>query len=151
MLYDNVTRKYIAAQYAINKTRQIVILYDGVISLINQAIEAINNNDIQERYNLLEKAITIINGLQDSLDHVNGGNIAKLLDDYYFSIYMRMMSVQMVDNKNMLENIANELIIMRDAWLEVDEKTCAEVSDAEGGTTNEQDGLKNGGGLQYSV
>jgi flagellar protein FliS len=120
MLYVNVTKKYAEAQNSINKSRQIVMLYDGLIRIINQAMEAIKNNDIQTRYNLLEKACLVINGLQDSLDFTQGGNIATLLDDYYFSIYIRIVNVNNDNNSKILTNVLEELAMMRDAWQEVD-------------------------------
>ncbi|KKB96543.1 flagellar protein FliS [Candidatus Arcanobacter lacustris] len=120
MLYVNVTKKYAEAQNSINKSRQIVMLYDGLIKIINQAMEAIKNNDIQGRYNLLEKACLVVNGLQDSLDFTQGGDIATLLDDYYFSIYMRIVNVNNDNNAKVLENVLEELAMMRDAWQDVD-------------------------------
>jgi flagellar protein FliS len=125
MLYANVTKKYAQAQNSINKSRQIVMLYDGLIKIINQAIEASKEKNIQKRYNLLAKAGLVINGLQDSLDFVQGGDIATLLDDYYFSIYMRIVNVNNNDSDNnhqILENVLEELVMMRDAWQEVDIK-----------------------------
>lgn len=123
MMYDQAARKYVAAHHAINKTRQIVMLYDGIIKAVNAAKDAINHNNIQERFNNLERATNIINGLQASIDFENGGEIAQILEDYYMSIFLRLTSVNHNNSTEICEHVLNELKIMRDAWVEVDQIT----------------------------
>ncbi|MCQ6468560.1 flagellar export chaperone FliS, partial [Vibrio parahaemolyticus] len=79
-------KAYAAANMTVGKTRQVVMLYDGVMRFVQQAIEAIKKEDYETRYNLLVKSSEIITGMQNSLDFENGGEIAKLLYDYYASI-----------------------------------------------------------------
>ena len=112
---------YKAAQYNVSKTRQVVLLYDGAINYIKKAIQAIQEKNIQERYNNIDNACKILLGLQSSLDFDNGGDIAKILDEYYHSMDMRLIKVQRNNNIEDLEQISKEIYMMRDAWDEVDQ------------------------------
>lgn len=134
MLYSSATRQYAAytaACMTVKKTRQVVMLYDGAIRFVKQAMTAIDEENLQDRYNKLERATAIVNGLQSSLDFENGGNIAELLDDYYYSIYMRLMSVHRSNSKETCEQVIKELKMMREAWVDVDEGYEAEEMDDE--------------------
>lgn len=123
MIYADATKQYAAytaAHHTVNKTRQVVMLYDGVIRFVKQTKEAILTGNIESRYNYIEKACSVISGLQSSLDFEQGGTIAGLLDDYYFSIYMRLMSLHRSINPELCDQIIHELKMMRDAWEDVD-------------------------------
>lgn len=130
MSYDKAIKQYTSANHATeNKARQVVMLYDGAINYVNKVKFALENNDIETRYNFIEKATNIINGLQASLDFEKGGEIAKLLDDYYFSIYMRLTSINFSNNIEICESVIKELKMMRDAWVEVEETTSSNDDD----------------------
>jgi len=105
----------------VRKTRQIVMLYEGVIKFVQHAKEAIENDDIELRYNSITKACDIINGLQLSLDFDNGEEIAKLLYDYYAGLDSRLSSVHFSNDIKICEACIDQLKIMRDAWEEIDQ------------------------------
>lgn len=111
---------YNAAAQTVGKTRQIVMLYDGAIRYMRQAGEAIKENRIEDRYNLLVKASEVILGLQGCLDFENGGQVAVILHDYYSSIDARIISIHRSNNADMCEQIVSELKDMRDAWELID-------------------------------
>lgn len=120
---NHMTRKYQAyanAAMTVGKTRQVVMLYDGAIRFVQQASEAIERGDYETRYNLIAKTNAIISGLQNSLDHENGGEVAKLLHDYYASIDARLFAVHRSNDTAVLESVLKELRMMRDAWQEID-------------------------------
>lgn len=126
MSYNHQSLKYAAyktAQYNVSKTRQIVMLYDGALRFIQKAIEAIKANDIQERYNNLHKASKIMMGLQASLDFDNGGEIATILDQYYYSIDIRLIRAQGKNDLEAVQQIKKEVQMMKEAWDEVDQMT----------------------------
>ena len=126
-MYNNtnpMTQKYQAyanAAMTVGKTRQVVMLYDGAIRFVQQAVEAIKREDYEARYNLITKTNAIISGLQNSLDHENGGEIAKLLHDYYASIDARLFAVHRSNDTAVLASVLKELRMMRDAWQEIDQ------------------------------
>ena len=121
----NKYKAYATANMTVGKIRQVVMLYDGAMRFVQQAIEAIKQEDYETRYNLLVKTSEIISGLQNSLDFENGGDIAKLLHDYYASIDARLFSVHRSNNTSMLESVIKELRMMRDAWHEIDQADSA--------------------------
>jgi len=105
----------------VRKTRQIVMLYEGVIKYVQHTKEAIEKNDIETRYNSITKACDIINGLQLSLDFENGDEIAKLLYDYYAGLDSRLSSVHFSNDIKICEACIDQLKTMRDAWEEIDQ------------------------------
>jgi flagellar protein FliS len=113
---------YKAAQYNASKCRQVVMLYDGAIRYVQKAIAAIQEKNIQERYNNLEQACTIILGLQSALDFENGGDVAEILDQYYHSLDMRLLTVHRNNRTDICEQVIVELKMMRDAWDEIDQQ-----------------------------
>lgn len=123
MLNTQVIKQYGLAQNYINKSKQIVFIYDGLIKIIKQAISAMKRNNIQEKYNLLEKAKLIISGLQDSLDPKQDEDVAKLLYDYYLFIYIRLSNADnRYEDTKILDSVINDLLAMRDSWREADEQ-----------------------------
>ena len=131
---------YKAAQYNVSKTRQVVMLYDGAMRFIKKAIQSIQDKDIQERYNNLEKAGKIIMGLQASLDFDKGGDISKILDQYYHGIDMRIILAQRTNDIAALEQVNKEIGMMRDAWDEVDKMSSTAVPD--GSDTNDHSAMQ---------
>jgi len=113
---------YNTASQMVRKTKQIVMLYEGAIRYIQQAKAAIEKNDIETRFNSLTKACDIIIGLQLSLDFDKGGEIAKLLYDYYSGLDMRIMSIHQSNNVEDCDLAIKHLKMMRDAWEEIDQK-----------------------------
>lgn len=111
---------YNMATQTVSKTRQVVMLYDGAIRFAKQAKTAIEENRIEDRYNLLHKVSEILMGLQGSLDFDNGGEIAPLLFDYYSSLDARILYIQHKNDVAILDSIISELKQMRDAWGKVD-------------------------------
>ncbi|MFN7039360.1 MAG: flagellar export chaperone FliS [Alphaproteobacteria bacterium] len=120
MSYKNI-QKYTVAQHNTSKTKQLVMLYEGLLKLIMNTKLSIEQKDFTGRYNNLERATTIILGLQASLDFTNGGDIAKILYDLYQSLYLRLMSVNINNDVQICIDIIDELSMMKEAWSEVDQ------------------------------
>lgn len=114
-------RAYANAAMTVGKLRQVVMLYDGAIRFVQQAADAIEQKDYAARYNLLVKATDILSGLQSSIDHESGGEIAKLLYDYYASLDARIFAVHRSNDSKALEAVLKELRMMRDAWHAIDQ------------------------------
>lgn len=117
---------YAAATQTVAKTQQIIMLYDGIIRLVQQAKEAIVEKRIEDRYNLLIKASSIIGGLQGCLDFENGKEIAGVLYSFYSSIDNRLFSVHRDNSLETCDQVISDLKQMRDAWVAVDEATLPE-------------------------
>lgn len=122
MIFDRNTQyqAYNAASQTVPKTKQIVMLYDGAIRFMQQAREAVAEKRIQDRFNLLVKASDIVVSLQNCLDHDGGGEIAKMLHDFYSSIDMSILSIHRTNSVEMCDRIIEDLKKMRGAWNHID-------------------------------
>ncbi len=120
MIARNQYQAYAAATQTVAKTKQIVMLYDGAIRFIQQAKEAIQSKRIEDRYRLLTRASDVISGLQGCLDFENGGQIAKILYQYYGSIDRRIFSIQHNNSLETCDEVVEDLKQMRDVWQEID-------------------------------
>lgn len=108
--------------YMVRKTKQVVMLYEGAIRSVQQAKAAIEEGDIETRFNALTKACEIVTGLQLSLDFDNGGEISQLLYDYYAGLDMRLMSIHQSNDAEMCDVCLRHLKMMKEAWEEIDAK-----------------------------
>ncbi len=114
---------YAAATQTVAPVRQIVLLYEGLIRLVQQAKEAINEKRIEDRYNLLVRASELVGGLQGCLDFDNGGEMAKILYSYYSAIDARLFAIHRSNSMEECDAIISDLKQMRDAWAEIDQSS----------------------------
>lgn len=112
---------YAAATQTVAKTKQIVLLYDGIIRFVQQAKEAIREKRIEDRYHILTKANEIIMGLQGCLDFENGGQIAKILYNFYTNISGNIYAIHRTNSIESCDEVIAELKKMRDVWDEIDQ------------------------------
>ena len=132
---SNPIHAYTRATHTVAKTRQVVMLYDGVIRFLRQAGEAIEQGNIEARYLKLTKASEVISGLQNCLDFDAGQHTAQVLYDFYAAIDMRIVTLHRQADAAELQRIITELKEMRDVWDGIDrgqEPRAATVPASEG-------------------
>lgn len=122
---------YSYASFNVTKTRQLVMVYDGLISAILQARMAIEEEKPEARFNHLQKACTIVIGLQAALDHERGKEISEMLDNFYFSVDARLMRLNRSPSLPEIDRVLAEVRTMRDAWVDVDAKAAAAGQDGD--------------------
>jgi flagellar secretion chaperone FliS len=118
---------YSKAQETLSATRQIVVIYDGAINYLKQAQAAHEKHDIEERYNLLNKTLGIIGGLQSCLDFDKGGEPAKLLFSFYNLIESHIWALHRNPSDAMFPAIIDELVKMRDIWELIDQEHAGDL------------------------
>lgn len=111
---------YTRASHTVAKTRQVVMLYDGVIRFLQQAKAAMETMDISERYTKLAKAGEVIAGLQSCLDFDSGGQTAQVLYDFYAATEMRILALHRTNDTTECDAIIGDLKQMRDVWYHID-------------------------------
>lgn len=122
----------------VNQVAQIVMLYDGAINFIKQAKEAIHEKNYEKRYNLINKAIAIVTGLNSCLNFTDETEeTAKALDDFYSMIDMRLLYIQCDDSIESCDKVIEDLRVMREAWAEVERKTTELNASKEAADTQE--------------
>jgi flagellar protein FliS len=117
---NNPYAAYRNATQTVAKTRQVVMLYDGIIRNLRQAQEAMEKSDHETRYNRLCKASEITVGLQMSLDFDSGGSAAQTLYDFYAYIDSFIMRLQRTSNAEQCAVLVEEVKQMRDVWDKID-------------------------------
>lgn len=103
-----------------NKVKQVIMLYESCLECLHAAETAIQNKDIQERYNNLDKATKIITGLQACLDFENGREVAQALDTFYSTLFMKIMNVQQQEDITVLASLIVDVKNVLEAWRDVE-------------------------------
>jgi flagellar secretion chaperone FliS len=130
MIEKHKYQAYALATQTVAPTRQIVILYDGIIRFIHQAKEAIAEKRIEDRYNLLIKASEVVGGLQGALDFDNGGDMAKILYNYYSNVDAKIFSIHRTNSVETCDEVIADLKQLRDAWDEIDQNLVSKQAQA---------------------
>lgn len=113
-------KAYHKASHTVGKTRQVVMLYDGAIRFVQQAMEAIEKRDYETRYHKLMRVSDIITGLQACLDFESGGAVAKMLYDFYAALDLRIFAIHRTNDLEACKQVIADLKKMRDAWDRID-------------------------------
>jgi flagellar protein FliS len=151
MVQKQKYQAYAAATQTVAKTKQIVMLYDGVIRLVQQGREAIREKRIEDRYSLLTKASDIIIGLQACLDFENGGDIARVLYQFYTTINLQIFSLHRTNSLETCDEVIADLKKMRDVWHEIDQKNAGTFSTASALPPEASDDASNGDPITLSA
>lgn len=105
-----------------NKIELVVLVYDKVVFHINNAIKAINTNNLELKLHSINKALNIIElGLLSYLD-LSQGDVAKNLESFYTSSMLVLTQSNINNNAKDLQKIADSFIELRDAWKNISEK-----------------------------
>ncbi|NRR30047.1 flagellar export chaperone FliS [Oxalobacteraceae bacterium] len=95
----------------------IVMLFDGALVAISNAMMHMRNGDIGEKGKSISKAIAIIDsGLRAALDKKAGGEIAEGLDSLYEYMSSRLLTANLKNDQTILEEVQRLLKELRDTW-----------------------------------
>lgn len=99
-----------------NPVRLIVMLYDGAIRSVNEAIAATRIGNVQEKGKAVSRAMRIIEeGLRASLDP-KGGKITEDLNELYVYLGQRILSAHLRNDEAIFSEALALLGTMREAW-----------------------------------
>jgi flagellar secretion chaperone FliS len=99
-----------------NPVRLIVMLYDGAIRSLNEAIAAKRLGNIAEKGKAVSRATRIIEeGLRASLDP-KGGKITEDLNELYVYLSKRILTAHLHNDEAMFVEALALLGTMREAW-----------------------------------
>jgi flagellar protein FliS len=94
----------------------IILLYEGCIKFMNEAIIFIEEKKIQEAHNKIIKAQRIINELMITLDFEVGGEIAQNLYNLYDFIMNELIKANIKKEPEGLLNSIEVMDELLDAW-----------------------------------
>lgn len=95
---------------------RIILCYDGAIRFLLSARRAIDEGNIQERFNNNKKAGDVIAYLLDTLDMQRGGDVAQRLFQIYNHMLRRLMDVDLKNDVAAIDEVVSELRELRVSW-----------------------------------
>lgn len=105
-----------------SKEKILLMLYEGCIRFIKQAIAAIDRKDIADRGMNIGRAYDIINELNNTLNHEVGGEIAANLEQLYMFISEQLTQANATGQRKPLEESLKVLETLYSGWVEAIEK-----------------------------
>ena len=114
--------KKIDSESAVNGAsphRLIQMLMTGALDRLAQAKFAFENNNIEQKGVLLGKSISIIAGLQGSLDEEKGKDLTGNLDKLYDYMQRRLLEANMKNDMSIVEEVMSLLLKVKSSWDEI--------------------------------
>ena len=96
--------------------RLIQMLIDGAIEKINRAKFFMRNKKVAEKGQHVSWAISIIGGLQASLDQEQGGEIAQNLDALYDYCCRTLLEANVDNDETKLDSVLQVMQQIKEAW-----------------------------------
>jgi flagellar protein FliS len=106
--------------------RLIQILMDGAIEKINVAKGLIERRDIPEKVRNINWALSMIDGLRQSLDIEKGGEIANNLESLYDYMQRRLIIANAENDPSILDEVVGLMLEIKSAWDAVPENISKE-------------------------
>jgi flagellar secretion chaperone FliS len=103
--------------------RLVICLYEQAIVDLRRAVMALEQGDIEARTRSINHALTVIAQLQGSLDMERGGDVARNLQQFYNSLRIGLVDAQRKQSRGILEQQISQLMLVHEAWQEVERDT----------------------------
>jgi len=103
--------------------RLIQMLFEGALKRIAFAKGAMQRKQITEKGKFISQTIEIVGGLRASLDFENGGEIAANLESLYDYINRRLVTANLKNSEEMLDEVSSLLLDVKTAWDEINPAT----------------------------
>jgi len=94
----------------------IQMLFDGLVDTLAAAEGEIERKNIAEKCRVLNRATSIIYGLQESLDFKKGGDLARNLNDLYDYLVRRLMHANLHNDVTAIHEVKGLINEIRSAW-----------------------------------
>ena len=108
----------------------ILMLYDGALMALAQAVVAMEQKDIPKRAQSISRAIAIIHdGLHASLDVESGGELGERLAALYDYMVERLTQANATNNAAAVQEVSGLLRTLREAWAEMPRQQAAAVAE----------------------
>lgn len=113
---------------AASPNKLTIMLYDGAISACRSAIVHMQRKEIQNKSDLIGKAIMIIeSGLRLSLNKKAGGEIANSLDALYMYMSNRLTIANIRNEPETIQEVIKLLSELKAAWEAIEQQGGANV------------------------
>ncbi len=114
-------------------SRRVVMLHDGAIRFLSQAVPAMRAGDYETQARCIGFAQDIIAYLKSSIDRAAAPDLALALDAVLVPLYDMLTDAVVFDRPERVERAIEVLRELRESWVEVDQRCQAGKADARGG------------------
>ncbi len=111
--------------------RLIILLYEQLIADLRRAAEAIEKANVEERTNQLSHAMQVLGELDAALNMQAGLEVAQNLTHFYGLLRSGLFQVQVHPDRRALEKHIASLLLLREAWLEVERQNANSLAPAQ--------------------
>ena len=118
----------------------VVMLHDGAIAWLQQAITAIEAHDIDKKCAHLNRALSIIAQLEGTLDFERGGEVAQTLKQFYVHARARVLQANIQNSQDILAALVQQFSTVREAWDQVDHPAPAQPAPPSSGASQSDPG-----------
>lgn len=102
-----------------NPHQLTTMLFDGALNRIASARGHMQRHEVAAKGESISRSIGILSGLRVSLDFEHGGELATRLDALYEYMGRRLIHANAHDDLAALDEVADLLRPIRDAWAEI--------------------------------
>ncbi|HET9446579.1 MAG TPA: flagellar export chaperone FliS [Steroidobacteraceae bacterium] len=99
--------------------RLIVMLMDGALERISTARGCMTRGETSEKARLINRTVSIIGELRNSLDQKAGGQLAANLGELYDYMGRRLLKATAENKVELLDEVAKLLNEIRTAWVAI--------------------------------
>mgnify|MGYP005816558169 CR=1 FL=1 len=119
-MYNKGAQAYLQTQVQSRTPVELVVmLYDGAITFLGQARDAMTAGDLMAKRHALSRGLAIIQELQNMLNMDAGGEIAVRLDGLYTYIQGRCYEANAERRTDGFDEAIRLLTPLRDAWADI--------------------------------
>lgn len=97
----------------------VVLLHEGAIRFLKQAVEALDEKKYVEKGRLITRAIDIISELNSALDMEKGGEVAVNLRRLYLFMNEHLLAANFKKDPGMLRQVIRMLEELHSGWKEI--------------------------------
>jgi flagellar protein FliS len=112
-----------AAVHGAGPVRLTILLYDQIIQDVARAASAIADAQVERCAQAIGHAIAVIGYLQATLRHDAGREVARNLSHFYTMLRENLMEAQVRSSRQILGDLQQQLVDVRDAWIKVEAET----------------------------
>jgi len=145
-MYGNAAQAYQAQQVrGVSKVKQVALLYDRAIASLREAIQAIEDNQIEQRWKANKRAQDIVFALYSALDPEQDGELGQNLDRLHRFVLRRLPQLDLRNDPEPAREAIQILSPLRDSWHELARREAAgTLTDGPAQTVPEESAVKSG-------
>lgn len=117
-----------AAVRGARPVRLTILLYEQVIQDISRASDAIGRGDSEALAREVGHATGVIGYLQATLNRDASASIVRNLASFYTMLREQLMEAQVRCSREILADLRQQVLEVREAWLKVEEDTSDDVA-----------------------